>query len=427
MEGMDGSTESINPDDALLLSADAARIVLESGGETYRAEDAAVNFATALGGAEAECFATPTGVTFSFAAADGRIHSIVRRIKRRSMHLERIALVDELARDLAAGRADYRSASDRLESIERRPESPVALSVGAAAAGAGFFTLLFGGAWNDALVAAAGALVTRLPPAMARRKLPDFFSNIVAGAAATLLSLFAGSLGLAADADATAIGVLMLLVPGVAVTNAIRDTIAGDLVAGVARGADALMSAAAISVGAGAAYWAWRLAEGAAGAPSAAAAAVAAAAPWPAALWAGLATAGFALLFSARRRDLPLAALGGALGWAVAAPLRPLCGSEALACLAASAAIGVYAELVAALRRRPASIYIACGIIPLVPGGGMYYTMLDYVRGENWRSISTAFATLLTAGAIAVGLAVSSAASRILSLRRLGARLGPGP
>jgi len=143
-------------------------------------------------------------------------------------------------------------------------------------------------------------------------------------------------------------------------------------------------------------------------------------------LWAGLATAGFAVLFNARGRDLPLAALGGALGWAVSMPVRALGGSEPLACLAASAVIGIYAELVAAMRKRPASIYIVCGIIPLVPGGGMYYTMLEYVRGRNWQSMSTALATFLTAGAIAVGLAVSSAASRLLSLRRLGRRLSAG-
>jgi uncharacterized membrane protein YjjB (DUF3815 family) len=147
-------------------------------------------------------------------------------------------------------------------------------------------------------------------------------------------------------------------------------------------------------------------------------------APYFAPVWAGLATAGFAFLFNARGKDIPLAAIGGALGWAVAAPLRAAGGSESFACLAASTAVGIYAELVAAIRRRPASIYIACGIIPLVPGGGMYYTMLEYVRGHGARSLSTAAATFLTAGAIAVGLAVSSAVSRILSLRRLGAKLG---
>lgn len=253
----------INPDDTLLLSADAARIVLESGGETYRAEDAAVAFASALGGAEAECYATPTGVNLSFVGIDGRVHSITKRIKRRAMHLERIALVDNLARDLAAGDKDYDGASIELDRIERLSGRSVLASAAAAAVGAGFFTLLFRGHWNDALVAAAvGALVSRFPPLMARRQLPDFFTNLFASAVGTALCLGGKELGLVTNADAAVIGMLMLLVPGVAVTNAIRDTIAGDLVAGVARGADALLAAAAISAGAGAAYQFWRLVSG---------------------------------------------------------------------------------------------------------------------------------------------------------------------
>jgi uncharacterized membrane protein YjjP (DUF1212 family) len=260
---MDEDFGPVNPEDTLLLAADAARLMLESGGETYRAEEAAVAVASGLDGAEAECYATPTGVTISFVGIDGRVHSIVRRIKRRVMHLERVALIDSLARSLAGGAVNYETASAELDRIERLPGRGPAVSAGAAAAGAGFFTLLFGGAWNDALVAGVvGALISRFPPAMGRKRMPDFVTNLVAGAAATLLCLAARFFGLATSADATVIGVLMLLVPGIAVTNAIRDTIAGDLVAGVARGADAFMSAAAISVGAGAAYQLWRLLGG---------------------------------------------------------------------------------------------------------------------------------------------------------------------
>ena len=87
-------------------------------------------------------------------------------------------------------------------------------------------------------------------------------ANLAGGMGATFLCLVARFLGLATSADGTIIGVIMLLVPGVAITNAIRDTIGGDLVAGVARGADAFMSAAAISIGAGGAYQLWALVSG---------------------------------------------------------------------------------------------------------------------------------------------------------------------
>jgi uncharacterized membrane protein YjjP (DUF1212 family) len=256
---MEEGSLPINPEDALLLAADSARVLLESGGETYRAEEVAVAVVSSLGGVEAECYATPTGVTISFAGIDGHIHTIVKRIKKRAMHLERVARVDSLSRELASGALDFTAAANELDSIERLPGRGLITSLAAAAAGAGFFTLLFGGAWNDAFVAAAtGALVSRFPPALARRRIPDFIVNLVAGAVATLSCLAANRIGLASHADATVIGVLMLLVPGIAVTNAIRDTISGDLVSGVARGADAFMSAAAISVGAGAAYQLWR-------------------------------------------------------------------------------------------------------------------------------------------------------------------------
>ncbi len=140
-------------------------------------------------------------------------------------------------------------------------------------------------------------------------------------------------------------------------------------------------------------------------------------------VWAAVATAGFAVLFELHLREVPLAATGAILGWGV----YTLSGGEggtAVACFAAAAAVGVYAELLAALRRRPAAVYIVCAIIPIVPGGGMYYTMLASVRGDLAKSLELGFRTLQAAGAIAAGLAVSSAIARLISLERLARRLG---
>ena len=257
---MDQNPEMPNPEDVLLLASDAARLVLRCGAETYRAEETALAFCSALGGVEAECFVTPTGVILSFFGQDGRSRSIVRRVTGRSMNLERIARVHVLTRDLYAGRLDFRGAASELDRIERAPTYPLPVSLAAAAAAAGFFTLLFGGRWNDALVAApVGALLSCLTRLLSRQGISDFFTNISGGAFAAATCLAAGRAGLASSPDMAIIGSIMLLVPGVAITNAIRDTIAGDLVAGVARGADAFISAAGISIGAGAAFGLWKL------------------------------------------------------------------------------------------------------------------------------------------------------------------------
>ncbi len=139
-------------------------------------------------------------------------------------------------------------------------------------------------------------------------------------------------------------------------------------------------------------------------------------------LWAALATAGFALLFDLRPRDLPLALLGAAAGWWLYSTFR-LSGDPALGYFTAAAAIGLLSEIGAAVLRRPAFLYIVCAILPLVPGGGMYNTMLQSVRGDFAGSLLLGFETLQAAGAIAAGLAVSSALARLVSKTEAAKRL----
>jgi uncharacterized membrane protein YjjB (DUF3815 family) len=139
-------------------------------------------------------------------------------------------------------------------------------------------------------------------------------------------------------------------------------------------------------------------------------------------VWAGLATAGFAFLIDLRLKDLPLAVLGAVLGWWIYSVLL-VSGDHAIAYFAAALVIGLTSEIGAALMRRPVFIYMVCSILPLVPGSGMYNTMLQSVRGDLAGSLATGFGTLQAAGAIAAGLAVSSALARIVSLTEFAKRI----
>jgi uncharacterized membrane protein YjjP (DUF1212 family) len=250
----------MQPEDLLLFAADAARMMLENGGETYRAEDAAMGIIASQGGAEADCFATSTGLMLSFTGEDGRVHSVIRRIKRRSMNLEKASRIDTMAKNLLTDKIDIQEAMRELDLVERMHERPASLRMAASAVGAGFFALLFGGGLADAAAAAViGAAVSLLILGFQRLQLPDFLASLTGGALAAFSSLCIQLLGIPIHSDATIIGVIMLLVPGVSITNAIRDTIAGDLLAGLARGADAFITAAAISAGAGGAFAMWKL------------------------------------------------------------------------------------------------------------------------------------------------------------------------
>ncbi|MFA6507773.1 MAG: threonine/serine exporter family protein [Treponemataceae bacterium] len=242
-------------EDALSLAADAGRLILEAGGETYRAEEIVVSLCVSWDFRDAECFATPTGLMASVTDGGALSRATVRRVARRSVDLHRVSrLVEITARERVCreGPLQFRKALDSVR--DEKSYGPV-VSFIAAGASVAFFTLLFGGSLGDSCAAfLVGVGIKAIQFAGSSRRFPDFIINSVGGAATAALSAAAVYLGLAQNLDKTVIGSIMLLVPGLSTVNAIRDTIAGDLVAGVARLADAFMAAAAISLGAGFAF-----------------------------------------------------------------------------------------------------------------------------------------------------------------------------
>ncbi len=97
---------------------------------------------------------------------------------------------------------------------------------------------------------------------------------------------------------------------------------------------------------------------------------------------AGLGTLGFALLFRVPRNKLLAATIGGILAWALYLGVRALGGGLFLANLAAAAAVSLCAELMARRIHAPVILFLAPGIIPLLPGGALYRTMLALIQGD---------------------------------------------
>jgi uncharacterized membrane protein YjjP (DUF1212 family) len=245
----------VNAIDPLALAADAGRWLLEAGGETYRAEAIVVSLCLSWNLRDAECFATPTGLMASVTDAAGLSRGVVRRVARRSVDLRRVARLVEIAAREATARQGPEEFGRTLSLVLAEKPYGSVVAFAAAGASAGLFALLFGGTARDAVAAFfVGVGIKAIQFAGSSRRFPDFITNIVGGAATAALSSAAVAAGLAENLDKTVIGSIMLLVPGLSTVNAIRDTIAGDLVAGVARLADAFMAAAAISLGAGFAF-----------------------------------------------------------------------------------------------------------------------------------------------------------------------------
>ncbi len=130
-------------------------------------------------------------------------------------------------------------------------------------------------------------------------------------------------------------------------------------------------------------------------------------------------TLGFGIAFNSRGRKLWLAALGGGLGWALFLLLGLFFESEPLRYFIVSVAVSAYAEVLARICKTPASTFCILALIPLIPGGGLYYSADFALSGDAVRFAEKAVATLELTVALSLGIVLVAAFAKFFgSVRR---------
>ena len=135
-------------------------------------------------------------------------------------------------------------------------------------------------------------------------------------------------------------------------------------------------------------------------------------------LFAFVACIGFSVLFNIHGFGILICAVGGGLGWLVYLATAPMFHSDLLQSFAAAVFISAYSEVMARIRKCPVTAYLLVAFFPLVPGGGIYYTMEHAVSGEVDLFLSTLLHTLGLAGALAVGALLVASFVRLFQKRR---------
>lgn len=237
------------PREALNAVTLAAQTILECSGEIYRAEDTALRLCRAFGFADADILCFPTGFTISAVVPGGETLTATLRIRERSILLGKLDLVNRVSRAVAAGRMDAAQALEALREVRSSPPPNAIVLIGAYAASAAFFSVMFGGGLKEFVLSfLCGAALQWVLPQLHRWQAPlplvsMLGGMLAAGSALLMLRLFGG------NQEALISGVIMPLLPGLALTNAVRDTMRGDLIAGMARSSEALMSAIMLAAG----------------------------------------------------------------------------------------------------------------------------------------------------------------------------------
>ncbi|MGL5677405.1 MAG: threonine/serine exporter family protein, partial [Cellulosilyticaceae bacterium] len=234
--------ENLLSESILFFAVRVGEIMLKSGAETYRVEDTITRLLSFHGFSHVDTFVTPTVIMATIKGEGSPSCSTLRRIKNRSTRLDKIEYMNQLSRDYVTGTLSLAEATAALDAIERTPAYPKHWVVLATGLSSGFFCLMFQGMVLEFLIAFfTGVTIAYLQFNLRAKEIVNYFIlfivSLVIGGVVTLTTLFAPDL---LNSEAIVIGCIMSLVPGVAFTNAIRDTIGDELLSGISRGVEAL-------------------------------------------------------------------------------------------------------------------------------------------------------------------------------------------
>ena len=389
----------------------AGRIILENGGETYRAEDTVRRMARALGLSEADAFAIPSGLFISFTDETGERKTSLNRVYLHGTHLARVDRVNQLSRMLADGLLDPDELYDALQEASRlgkhRPHWVMPLAAFISASG---FALMFGGGWIDILIGGLCAALTQLVPYLLPKNdaSTGMTATMLGGVICGLIPLAFHSLTGLGVTEAMIASAVMPLVPGLSMTNAVQDILRGDMVSGVAHCARAVMVAAMVAGGALVGTYISGLFGLSAQSASSASTLPLFAQALLMILASLLAGGGFGVLQSAPKKAV---FCGGALGvagymsyWFV----MQLGATETAAMFIGMLIAALGAQLASRRLKMITTVFVTISMMPMVPGLGLYRAMSALAQGDLALGGGIAAHTMMLILMIALGIGLAS-------------------
>lgn len=130
-------------------------------------------------------------------------------------------------------------------------------------------------------------------------------------------------------------------------------------------------------------------------------------------LGAALGSLGFGYMFHIKSKKLYCAAFIGGVGGFVYSMMLELGQSNAVSLFVASIALSILCEVFARVLKCTVTTFLVCAIIPLVPGGALYYTMLEIVNNNNAQAMAMGIDTVIQACSIAFGCILVSSFTRV--------------
>lgn len=231
----------------LNFCSDVGLLLLESGAETFRVEETVERIGTAAN-LPISCYSTMTSI---FISVQHTSQTLLVKTTFGSYDLQKVDQINQLSRDFEAGNISFEAFAKAVRDLHQTSEPfPLYLQM----LGAGLVAIapmfVFKAAWTDLalsfFIGIAGFLGSKY---ITKLGSVPYLSEIFGGFVVGILGLLAVKYGVGINSYTIIVSAIMPLVPGVAITNAIREIIANEIVSGIVRLTNAILVAGAISFG----------------------------------------------------------------------------------------------------------------------------------------------------------------------------------
>lgn len=236
--------------DYLHFVMDIGEQMLISGAEVHRVEESIRRMALAFGAVRVDVFIITSSMVVTVFEEDNNSYTETRRITSISTDFEKLHRLNALSRRICEGRLTTEEMKSEYENAKNSKPYPFLVECLCYSVIAGAFTLFFGGTISETAVSLIIGAIVRVgilfsEKVITNKIFPKFSSAVIA----TALSYLALKLSIIGSVDKVIIGNIMTLIPGIGLTNALRDLFTGDSIAGLLRSIEAVLIALAIAAG----------------------------------------------------------------------------------------------------------------------------------------------------------------------------------
>ena len=241
----------MNEQKLINLIGEIGRLLLKYGAEIYRVDASLLRMCKSYGYQNVEVFALPTYFTLTIETHDYHTFTLSKRTQQNRINLEKLYELNNLVRNVCCNRPNYHTLKAQVNEIINIPTN-MKLVFWGYGIGTASFTTFFGGGISETICGFfIGLILYFFIWLIEILEINNLVCTLLSSMLLTIIAIACNKIGFIDNLQAAIIGCLMILTPGVAITNSLRDIMGGDYISGTARMLEALLTATFIAVGVG--------------------------------------------------------------------------------------------------------------------------------------------------------------------------------